>query len=168
MVRRMAKMATGSGIRVVQDFLGALEALELERALGMLGDDIVYQNVPLPPDRGRAQVERTLRLFTRFANHFEVRMHHIAERDGVVLTERTDVIRGPGLDLEFWCCGTFEVRDGKIVVWRDRFDTAAVTAQLLTSPLRKLARGLGVIGGEREPARERAPRAKSAERPASA
>jgi len=23
---------------------------------------------------------------------------------------------------EFWVCGTFEVRDGKIVLWRDYFD----------------------------------------------
>jgi len=27
-----------------------------------------------------------------------------------------------GVAAEFWVCGTFEVRDGKIVLWRDYFD----------------------------------------------
>ena len=152
MVRRMVAPKTqtspssNANIRVVQQFLDALSAFDIDRALTMIGDDIVYQNVPLPPDRGRAQVERTLRLFMRFARETEIRVHHIAEQDGFVLTERTDLIRGPALDLAFWCCGTFEVRNGKIVLWRDRFDTAEVTLQLLTSPLRRLARGLGILG----------------------
>ncbi|AKF03080.1 limonene-1,2-epoxide hydrolase family protein [Sandaracinus amylolyticus] len=144
------KTQTSSGsnanIRVVQSFIDALTAFDIDRALSMMSDDVVYQNVPLPPDRGRAQVERTLRLFGRVARELEIRVHHIAENDGVVLTERTDLIRGPALDLAFWCCGTFEVRDGKIVLWRDRFDTAEVTLQLLTSPLRRVARQLGVLG----------------------
>jgi limonene-1,2-epoxide hydrolase len=135
-----ARAASASPIAVVESFFRALEALDLPRALEHLGDDVVYQNYPLPPDRGRAAVERTLRLFARVCDHFEVRMTHIAERDGVVLTERTDVIRGPGLDLELWVCGTLEVRDGKIVLWRDRFDTAGFALQLLASPARWLLR----------------------------
>ena len=27
----------------------------------------------------------------------------------------------------FWVCGTFEVHDGRITVWRDRFDFADLT-----------------------------------------
>jgi limonene-1,2-epoxide hydrolase len=37
-------------------------------------------------------------------------------------------------------CGTFEVRDGKIVLWRDRFDVGAFLFQLMTSPLRRFLR----------------------------
>jgi limonene-1,2-epoxide hydrolase len=29
---------------------------------------------------------------------FDITIHHIAERDGVVLTERTDSLRGPWLN----------------------------------------------------------------------
>lgn len=130
----------GPAARVVVSLLRALEALDVDRAMELIGDEIVYQNYPLPPARGRAEVERTLRLLPRFATLFQVRMIHIAERDGVVLTERTDVIRGPVLDLDFWVVGTFEVRGGKIVLWRDRFDTAEVALQLLASPLRRLLR----------------------------
>ncbi|UJR84534.1 limonene-1,2-epoxide hydrolase family protein [Sandaracinus amylolyticus] len=149
---------SNANIRVVQSFLDALSAFDIDRVLSMLSDDIVYQNVPFPPDRGRAQVERTLRLFGRVASELEIRVHHIAENDGIVLTERTDLIRGPALDLAFWCCGTFEVRDGKIVLWRDRFDTAELTLQLLTSPIRRAARQLGVLGRPGEGASATSPR----------
>lgn len=132
--------ATGSAIGVVESFFDALRAFDVPRAMSFLDDRIVYQNYPFPPARGTAQVERTLRAFARVATMFDVRMHHIAERDGIVLTERTDIIRGPALDLEFWCCGTFEVRGGKIVLWRDRFDVGAITLQLLASPVRSVLR----------------------------
>jgi limonene-1,2-epoxide hydrolase len=142
----MSTSAKQSGIEIVESFLAAASAFDFDRAFAHFTDDIEYQNVPLPPDRGRKQVERTLRLFMKVANVFEVKMHHIAETDGVVLTERTDILRGPLLDTEFWVCGTFVIRDGKIAVWRDRFDVGQVTGQFLTSPLRKVARRIGLLG----------------------
>lgn len=135
-----APSATVSASAVVEDFLAALRANELEAALALLAEDVEYQNVPFPRDVGKAQVERTLRLFQRFAKEFDVTVHHIAERDGVVLTERTDYLRGPWLDLSFWVCGTFQVRDGKIVLWRDYFDLATAAWQTLSSPVRRLLR----------------------------
>ena len=131
--------ASSPNIRVVKSFFEALQTLDVDRVLALTTPDIEYQNVPLPPDRGQERVGRTLRLFNRVVTEFEVRFHNIAESDGgVVLTERTDVLRGPMLDLEFWVAGTFEVRDGKIAVWRDRFDLATVALQFLASPLKKL------------------------------
>ena len=134
-----------TGIEIVEQFFEASMAGDMPRAFAFFTDDVVYQNVPLPPDRGRKAVERTLNNFMLVVNHFDVKMHHIAERDGVVLTQRTDILRGPFLDLEFWCDGTFEIRDGKIAVWTDRFDVGQVTAQALASPARKLLRRVGVL-----------------------
>ncbi len=45
-------------------------------------------------------------------NRFDVKLHNV----GVVLTERTDILAGPVLYVDIWVCGTFEVRDGKIVL----------------------------------------------------
>ena len=42
------------------------------------------------------------------------------------------------LHLDIWVCGTFEVKNGKITLWRDYFDLAEVTAKLVASPFRKL------------------------------
>jgi limonene-1,2-epoxide hydrolase len=125
-------------IAVVESFLGAMQAKELERALALLADDVVYQNVPCPADRGKAAVVRTLQLFEKVVTGFEVRMRNIAAQGGTVLTERVDVLTGPLLYLDIKVCGTFEVRDGKIVLWRDYFDLAETGVKLLVSPLRKL------------------------------
>ena len=83
---------TQTGIEIVESFFEAATSADPARAFAYFTDDIEYQNVPLPPDRGRKAVERTLRLFLRVAPEFRVTMHNIAERDGVVLTERTDVV----------------------------------------------------------------------------
>lgn len=127
-----------SPIRVVEAFLRALEEKDVERAAALMDDDIVYQNVPLPADRGKPAVLRTLERFQKLFNGFEVKMKNIASNDGTVLTERVDVLSGPVLYLDIWVCGTFEVKNGKITLWRDYFDLAEVTAKLFTGPVRKL------------------------------
>src|SRR5690349_10147561 len=93
----------------VAAFLKALERSDLDGALALADEGIVYQNVPLPPARGKAAVEKQLRaMFKRFTG-FEVRIRHIASDGEVVLTERTDVLRARRFEAEFWVCGTFEV-----------------------------------------------------------
>jgi limonene-1,2-epoxide hydrolase len=125
-------------IALVRAFFDAFQAKDLERAMDMMSEDIVYQNVPFPADRGKASVRRTLAAFGYFVTGFEVRWHNIAERDGVVLTERTDIMTGPLVYIDLPVCGTFELRDGRITVWRDYFDLAGATAKLLVSPIRSL------------------------------
>jgi limonene-1,2-epoxide hydrolase len=129
-----------SAMDVVESFLDALRAKDLERAFALMSDDIEYQNVPFPPYRERAQTERVLRTMARIPGEIGIRIHNIAERDGVVLTERTDSLRSSWLELEFWACGTFEVRNGKITLWRDRFDLSQFAFQCVTAPLRRLLR----------------------------
>ncbi len=138
--------STSQPIDIVQAFLGALEAKEFERAVGYLADDVVYQNVPLPADHGKPAVIRTLKSFERLVTGFEVKMVNIAARDGVVLTERIDILKGPLVHMDLWVCGTFEVKNGKITLWRDYFDLATAAAKLVTGPFRKL---LGRTGRSR-------------------
>lgn len=118
-------------VETVRGFLAALERLDIDAALDYAASDIVYQNVPFPPARGIAAVGRQLRVMERLGSGFEVRMHNIAAEGEVVLTERTDVIEVGRVSAAFWVCGTFEVRDGKIVLWRDRFDFADVLVATL-------------------------------------
>jgi limonene-1,2-epoxide hydrolase len=109
-------------IDVVQAFLGALERLDVDAAVDLLADDVVYQNVPLPAARGRRAVEQQLRWLARYGSGFEVEYHNVAADGPTVLTERTDVLVFGRLRAAFWVCGTFEVHDGRITLWRDRFD----------------------------------------------
>ena len=115
-------LATTEEMEVVLEFLGHLERLDVDAALGLMADDAVYQNVPLPPDRGREAVRRTLDRMMGLGSGFRVEHHNIAANGPVVLTERTDVLSIGKVDAAFWVCGTFEVHDGRITLWRDRFD----------------------------------------------
>ncbi|MEO6627677.1 MAG: limonene-1,2-epoxide hydrolase family protein [Aquihabitans sp.] len=108
--------------QVVREFLGALERFDVERATELLDPAVTYQNVPFPPARGRDAVAKQLQGFEHYCSAFEVIHHNIATDGNVVLTERTDIITVGKVPGAFWVCGTFEVHDGRITVWRDRFD----------------------------------------------
>ncbi|TDD58890.1 limonene-1,2-epoxide hydrolase family protein, partial [Actinomadura rubrisoli] len=93
--------------------------------------------------RGLPAVEKTLRAMARYGTGFQARVHTIAENGPAVLTERTDVLEAGAWRAEFWVCGTFEVHDGHITLWRDYFDwTTVLTASakgLLTAALSTLS-----------------------------
>lgn len=120
-----------SEIGVVKDFLAALEDFDFERAYALVDDNIVYQNNNLPAARGRKAFESTMAAMMRFGDHFEARIHHIAQDGAVVLTHRTDALGRNGKAFDFWVWGSFEVRNGKIVDWHDYFDYAQFSARML-------------------------------------
>ena len=78
-------------IDVVEQFCAALERFDLDAAMELVHEEIVYQNVPFPPARGHKQFRGQMEGFKRFADLFEIEMHNIAADGPVVLTERTDV-----------------------------------------------------------------------------
>jgi len=126
-------------MEIVQAFLTDLAAGDLDRALTRVAPDVVYQNVPLPPARGIAEFTKQMRFFTKITDGFDVTTHHIAANGAFVLTERTDAFLLGGARASFWVCGTFEVRNGKIVLWRDSFDWLAVSLQTLRTLPRAFA-----------------------------
>ncbi len=113
---------------VVTGFLLALETLDIEQALTYAAEDITYQNVPLRPARGKPAFAKQMRGMAKYGTGFEGRIHNIAANGDVVLTERTDVLKVGRWEAAFWVCGTFEVRHGKIVLWRDYFDWTTLVA----------------------------------------
>jgi limonene-1,2-epoxide hydrolase len=111
---------------VVRSFLEALAADDIDAAVDLVADVIVYENVSLPTIRGKERFAKGARQFSRRRIGFDVRIHTLAE-DGVsVLTERTDALFFRGFRSQFWVCGTFEVHDGKITLWRDYLDWQAI------------------------------------------
>jgi limonene-1,2-epoxide hydrolase len=116
--------------RTVETFLYALQDEDFDTADAQLADNIVWQNVGWPTLRGR---DRIMKLFRRGAGRagFEVKIHRIATEGAAVLTERTDVLVFGPLRLQFWVCGTFEVHNGRITLWRDYFDVFDFTKATL-------------------------------------
>lgn len=107
---------------VVEEFLDAVAAPDLDRAAELLADDVVYTNVGLPSVVGRANVIRALGLMERVRASFEVYLHAMSATGPTVLTERTDVLAIGRLRTQFWVTGRFDVEDGLITLWRDSFD----------------------------------------------
>ena len=126
----------------VEVLLSALQAQDIDGAGAVLDENLVYENVGFPTIRGRA---RAMKLFRGMQGRarFEVKTHRIAVNGSTVLTERTDALVFGPVRLQFWVCGVFEVRDGRITLWRDYFDMFDFT--------KAIARGLvgAVIPGMR-------------------
>ena len=147
---------------VVRAFLADLERLDVDAACAHLHPDVVYENVSLPPARGIAATRRLLDLLAHRATGFRAQNHRVAADGPVVLTERTDTIEIGRLHTSFWVCGTFEVHDGAITLWRDYFDWAAVTGALLAGAGRAL---VSLLPGRRDGMWERGtPRVRGAQR----
>ncbi|WP_268932293.1 limonene-1,2-epoxide hydrolase family protein [Mycolicibacterium hodleri] len=97
---------------------------DFDAASGLMADDIVFRNVGYSTMRGAQQIVKTFRFMSErlpFLN-WDVVTHRIASEGTTVLTERTDSLIIGRFRADFWACGTFEVRDGKVALWRDHFD----------------------------------------------
>ncbi len=122
--------AQHSAEAVVREFLEALARDDLDAALALLDDDVAYTNVPFPTVRGRRTVDKLFRPLIGKAG-FKVHFHAVAADGDVVLTERTDALIFGRVHWQFWVYGRFELRDGKITVWRDSFDLVDINFGLL-------------------------------------
>ncbi|MBY4129303.1 nuclear transport factor 2 family protein [Rhodococcus fascians] len=118
----------------MENLFDALKSRDIDRAMTVLDERVVWHNVGLPKVRGSSNVGRFLAVLAKPTFGFDVIVHNIASTGDIVLTERTDVLIWRRLRIEFWVCGTFEVRDGTVAVWRDYFDT--------TDFLKGVARGV--------------------------
>lgn len=108
--------------QVVTDFLQALEAKDHDKIAALLAPDLQYTNVSLPTMMGGQRVANLFELLLRKGTGFSVKMHGLASNGDTVMTERTDILRVGTLHVAFWVCGTFQVQNGQIVLWRDYFD----------------------------------------------
>ena len=116
---------------VAEAFLAALAANDFATAGALLDPDVVYVNVGLPAIRGSRRVIKVLAPMARFDNVFEVYLHSVTTDASVVATERTDVLQFGPLRLQFWVWGRFDVRDGRITLWRDAYDYLDMTRALV-------------------------------------
>ena len=113
---------------VVAEFIAAVERTDLDAALALLTDDIEYDNVPFGPVHGRDAVRATLGPFLERFDEVQWVVHQQATDGDVVLNARTDRFRAGDRWLELPVAGVWQVRDGRICVWRDYFDRDTLMA----------------------------------------
>lgn len=109
-------------VTTVREFFAALEMKIIDEALDLADPGLVWKNTSLPDVRGLDRVRWVLKQLQNPRFGFRVDIHHIAaDGENVVLTERTDYLRFGPVEIAFWVCGTFELKDGRIVLWHDHF-----------------------------------------------
>jgi limonene-1,2-epoxide hydrolase len=107
---------------VVETFLAALAAGDIDTAGELLDDHVTWSNVGLPTIRGRARALALLRPLEKPGRTLEVYLHAVATNGRTVLTDRTDAFELGRLRIQIWVNGHFNVHNGRIVMWRDSFD----------------------------------------------
>ena len=107
---------------MVTAFIEAITARDFDAAFALVADDLEYDNVPVPSIHGADHARSWLEAFLAHVEGADWVVHRIVADGDVVFTERTDrfLISGRWIDLPV--AGVFELRDGKIALWRDYFD----------------------------------------------
>jgi limonene-1,2-epoxide hydrolase len=113
---------------LVRTFIKHIEAKDLESACALMTDDCEYDNVPMAKVFGIEAVKQVLGPFTAGCSEIDwviVRQSSAGTvTSGVVLNERVDRFKMGERWVELPLAGVFEVKNGKIALWRDYFDLA--------------------------------------------
>lgn len=108
---------------VVTALVRACEARDLDAVCALVTDDIEYDNVPIGAVHGPEGVRKVLSGgVTQAASEVEWIVHRQVESGSTVMNERTDRFLVDGHWVEIPIAAVFEVRDGKVALWRDYFD----------------------------------------------
>jgi len=112
-----------SPVQIVNAFIAAIEAKDIDNAVSMMSETISYENVPIAPISGRENVAATLRMFLNPASNVDWQIVSQWAVGRTVINERVDRFQiGDGW-LELPVAGIFEIDDNdQIVMWRDYFD----------------------------------------------
>lgn len=111
---------------IVKSFIAAIARKDFDAALRHVADDCEYENMPMAKVRGHAGMRAVLEPFLAptLENEFVV-LREAADGE-IVFLERLDRHRLADRWVELPVTGVWEVRGGKIAVWRDYFDLATI------------------------------------------
>lgn len=115
---------------IVRAFIATWSSLDAQRLAAYFCEDGVYHNMPAAPMKGRAQIAGFIGAFIKPWTSTTWDILNLVEAGNVVMVERLDCTRVGEKAVDLPCCGVFEMRDGKIAVWRDYFDMATYTRAL--------------------------------------
>jgi limonene-1,2-epoxide hydrolase len=116
--------------KIVNDFCQAFERRNLEEIMTYFADDAVYHNMPMEPAKGKDAIRKTINTFLPMATSIEFKILRSVAAGNVVCNERVDMFNLGGKRVELPVAGVFEVRNGKISLWRDYFDLQSWTKQV--------------------------------------
>lgn len=120
-------------LQIVNHFIHAIEAKDVDTAMSVVAPDISYENVPMSPVVGREAVAATLQGFLGVVDAVEWRIVSEWAVDRTVINERVDRFQIGAGWLELPVAGVFHVNDNdQITLWRDYFDLNSYITQFTT------------------------------------
>lgn len=108
--------------QIIRNFIAAWSRLDVEELLDYFTEDGTYYNMPLEPVSGRDNVRQLIAGFLSSWTATEWEILNLLADGDVVIAERLDKTKAGDKSVDLPCTGVFEMRDGKIAVWRDYFD----------------------------------------------
>lgn len=119
---------------VVTALVHACEARDLDAVTALVTDDIEYDNVPIGKVFGPEGVRTVLSGgVTEAASEVQWIVHRQVTSGSTVMNERTDRFLVGGRWIEIPIAAVFEVRDGRVSLWRDYFDLETYRLQRQSS-----------------------------------
>ena len=120
-----------SNSKVITDFIAAWNQMDFDSISESLDENVLYHNIPMEPLQGKEAALGFLMSLSECESIFW-ELLFIAENRGVVLTERVDNFNyKDGGKISLPVMGTFEIKDGKIIKWRDYFDLSTFQKQIM-------------------------------------
>lgn len=111
----------------IRAFIAAWSRLDVEELVSYFTPDGTYHNMMTRPVSGHDNLRRFIGGFVRGWTRTDWEILNILAQGEVVIAERVDRTEVGGKKVELPCCGVFEMREGRIALWRDYFDMATYT-----------------------------------------
>lgn len=126
--------STMSPAETVKRFLSIMMEKDYDKGLALVAPDVEYDNVPIGKVAGPEGIRAVLEPFfgPTITNEYKV-IRELTDGATVIL-ERLDRHLLESGWVELPVTGIFEVRDGKIALWRDYFDAPTLMSKWPLAP----------------------------------
>lgn len=115
---------------IVRDFIAAWSRLNVDEIVAYFAPDGTYYNMMNKLVSGHDNLRRFIGGFVKDWTRTTWDILNIVAHGNIVMAERLDRTLVAGKSVDLPCCGVFELKDGKIRMWRDYFDLATYTRTL--------------------------------------
>ena len=122
---------------LIREFISLLVSRDLDGAAAMVTEDFEYDNVPMGKSFGPQAIQDTLNGFFSMCTGIDWEILRQTSsgslESGTVLNERDDRVQIHGRWATLPVAGVFEIRNGKISLWRDYYDKQTII-DVMTPP----------------------------------
>ena len=116
---------------IVKTFIKAIEARNIEQVTALLDDDVAFENIPEGSVvKGREATAEKFAGFFNNASSIDWDIEREIYSGDVAMIERVNRICFNNKDIELPMITVFEVKNGKVTLFRDYFDAQTFAKQV--------------------------------------